>query len=111
MTKATEALNNISNRFDEMEEYIYDQPYCPDWDSEYDVKDFTTVSDELAESEKKDTVLKILFEKNVQINSLKKCKTVEEYNILWTTDPLTEEEFVSVKYYFEKMTKGCKNDL
>ena len=110
MTKATEALNNISNRFDEMEEYIYDQPYCPDWDSEYDSADFGIVTDELIESEKKDNILKILFEKNVQINSLKKCKTAEEYNILWTTDTLTDEEFTSVKYYFEKLAKRCKND-
>lgn len=110
MNKAVEALNNISNRFDEMEEYIYDQPYCPDWDSEYNVEDFGTVTDELLESEKKDNILKILFEKNVQINSLKKCKTVEEYNILWTTDTLTNEEFDTVKHYFEKIAKRCKND-
>ena len=38
-------------------------------------------------------VLKIVFEKNVQVNNLKKCKTLEEYNILWTTDELTQEEF------------------
>lgn len=42
-------------------------------------------------------VLKIVFEKNVQVNNLKKCKTLEEYNILWTTDELTQEEFDTLK--------------
>ena len=30
VTKILEAFDRISNRFDEYEEFIYDQPYCPD---------------------------------------------------------------------------------
>lgn len=56
-------------------------------------KAYNTIKQALLKAQEQEKVLNILFEKNVQINSLKKCKTVEEYNILWTTDILTQEEF------------------
>ena len=47
MNKALEAFDRISNRFDEYEEFIYDQPYCPEWDSEYSYEDFGLVKETL----------------------------------------------------------------
>ena len=40
ITKALEAFDRISDRFDEYEEFIYEQPYCPEWESEYSYEDF-----------------------------------------------------------------------
>lgn len=45
--KALEAFARISDRFDEYEEFIYDQPYCPDWESEYSYEDFSLVQEVL----------------------------------------------------------------
>lgn len=60
-------------------------------------EDYSTIKNYILKAQEQEKVLSILKEKNIQINSLKKCKTVEEYNILWTTDLLTEEEFDLLK--------------
>ena len=52
--KALEAFNRISNRFDEYEEFIYDQPYCPDWESDYSYEDFNLVSETLEQLKEKE---------------------------------------------------------
>lgn len=46
---------------------------------------------------KKELAWDIAIKKNVNLRSLKRSETVEDYNILWTTDVLTEEEFNLLK--------------
>lgn len=55
--------------------------------------------------EEQEKVLKILFEKNVDIEYLNKCNDVKVYNVPWC-DPrcyLTQEEFDTLKRYSNGM--------
>lgn len=75
---------------------------------EYD-EDFNIVKQTLLKSQEQEKVLKIIFEKNVDIHILEFSNTVEEYNqkIVKETDfgmELTDDEFKLVKEY--RYTRG-----
>ena len=60
MNKELEAFSRMSDMLSEYEDFIYELPCCPDWETEYDWSDAHTVSAALEEKEKQDKKLKII---------------------------------------------------
>ena len=70
-------------------------------------KSLNTIKQALIKAEEMKKVLEIIFEKDVDMYSLRRCKTSEEYNEHFAIDEyqkLTEEEFNLLKRYL------CQNE-
>ena len=74
----------------------------PSWE-----KYLPTIKNYIIKSQEQEKVLKIIFEKGVDVGYLKTCKTLEEYNSnCWNDDEdfnkkLTQEEFDEVKRWIK----------
>ena len=63
----------------------------------YHSNSIDTIKQALIKAQEQEKVLKIIFEKGIDIGWLRQCKTVEEYNYHCEAKHLTQEEFDTLK--------------
>ena len=103
-----EAIDNVnlSEVLVDMERIKHSNFYDEDR-AEYieDTKEYDNIKHVLIKAQKQEKVLEIIIEKDVDMYSLRRCETVEEYNIHFVIDEyqkLTQEEFDLLKRYFDE---------
>ena len=103
MSKGLEALENIKGNCD-----LFDEGY--QWDNEFSKQfdeDLDTIEKELKDKADQDRALKLIIEKGVDMELLKKCGNAVSYNSnVYAPQTLKIDDFVFLKEFVSKYGTG-----